>query len=87
MSFLDVVRAAHPGIQQPKLFIADAVEFVSSKASLVARPHLRRIFRFSCLCLDEPRMSFTPVKFGSHRTDDPISPMFDVIATIQSYLS
>ena len=87
MSFLDVVRAAHPGIQQPKLLIADAVEFVSSQTSLEARPHLLRIFHLSCLCLDEPRMSFTSVKFGSHRTDDPLSPMFDVIAPIQSYLS
>ena len=31
-------------------------------------------------------MSFTPVKFGSHRTDDPLSSMFDVIAPIQSFL-
>ena len=52
----------------------------------MSRPHLRRIFRLSCLCLDEPRMSFTPVKFGSHRTDDPLSTMFDVIAPIQSFL-
>ena len=41
----------------------------------------------SCLWLDEPRMSLGPVKFGFHRTDDPLSPMFDVVAPIQSYLS
>ena len=31
-------------------------------------------------------MSFTPVKFGSQQTDDPLSSMFDVIAPIQSFL-
>ena len=77
----------HRGIQQPKLFFADVIELISSQESLGARPHLRRVFRLSCLCLDEPRMSFAPVKFGSHRTDDPLSPMFDVIAPIQSYLT
>ena len=87
MSFLDVIRAAHLGIQQSNLLIADAIEFVSNQGYLEARPHLRRIFHLSCLCLDELRMSFAPVKFGSHRTDDPLSPMFDVIAPIQSYLS
>ena len=87
MSFLDVVRAAHPGIRKPKLLIANAIKLVSSQRSLEARLHLRRICSLSCLCLDEPRMSFSPVNFGSHRTDDPLSPMFDVIAPIQSYLS
>ena len=86
LSFLDIIRSSHPDIQQPKLLIADAIHFVCSQESLVSRPHLRRIFRPSCLCLDEPRMSFTPVKFGSHRTDDPLSIMFDVIAPIQSFL-
>ena len=86
MSFLDVIRSTHPEIQQPKLLIADVIEFVSSQESLAARPHLLRIFRLSCLCLDEPRMSFTPVRFASHRTDDPLSSMFDVIAPIQSFL-
>ena len=86
MSFLDVLRQQHPEIQHPKLLIADVIDFISSEESLGARPHLRRIFPSSCLCLDEPRMSFAPVKIGSHRTDDPVSPMFDVIAPIQSYL-
>ena len=52
-----------------------------------SRVHLQRIFRLSCLCLGEPRLSFSSVKFGSHHTDDPLSPVFDVIAPIQSYLS
>ena len=46
-----------------------------------------RIFRLSCLCLDDPRVSFPPVKFGSVHTDNPKSPMFDVITPLQSYLS
>ena len=86
MSSLNVFRQQHLDIQQPKLRIADEINFVSGQESLVARPHLRRIFRLSGLCLDEPRMSFAPVKLGSHRSDDPLSPMFDVIAPIQSYL-
>ena len=84
LSFLDVIRSSHPDNQQPKLLIV--IEFVSGQEALAARPHLRRIFRLSCLCLDAPRMSFIPVKFGSHRTDDPLSSMFDVIAPIQSFL-
>ena len=86
MSFLDVLRQQHPEIQLPKRLIAHVIDLISSQESLGARPHLRRIFCLSCLCLDEPRKSFAPVKFGSHRTDDPLSSMFDVIAPIQSYL-
>ena len=86
VSFLDVLRQSHPGTQQPKLLIADAIEFISGQEALRTRPHLHRLFRLSCFRLDEPRLSFSPVKFGSHRTDDPLSPMFDVIAPIQSYL-
>ena len=74
MSFLDVLRQMHPEIQQPKPLIADVIDFVSSQESLGTRPHLRRIFRLSCLSLDDPRMSFAPVKFGSYRTDDPSVP-------------
>ena len=86
MSIFDVLRQSHPGIQQPKLLIADAIEFISGQETLRTRPHLHRLFRLSCLCLDHPRLSFSPVKFGSHRTDNPLSSKFDVIALIQSYL-
>ena len=86
MSFLDIFRQSHPGVQQPKLLIADTIEFVCGQESFKSRLYLRRIFQLRCLCLDEPRMSFPLVKFGSHGTDDPLSPMFDVIAPIQSYL-
>ena len=86
LSFIDILREMHPGIQQPKLLIADAIEFISGQEALKTRPHVHRLFRLSCLCLDEPRLFFYPVKFGSHRTDDPFSPMFDVVAPIQSYL-
>ena len=75
MSFLDVLRQAHPGVKQPKLLTADSIEFVSSQEALGVRPHLNRKFRWSCLCLDEPRLSFSSVKFGSHRTVDPLSPL------------
>ena len=46
---------------------------------------MTRIYRLSCLCLDEPRFSFPAVKFGSVNTDNPINPMFDVVAPIHSY--
>ena len=87
MSFLHIIGSTHPGIQQPKLLIADVIDFIPCQETPGARSHSRRIFRLSCLCLDEPRMSFAPVKFGTHRTADPLSPMFDVSAPIQSYLS
>ena len=57
MSFMDILRQSHPGVQQPKLLIADTIEFVCGQESFKSRLYLRRIFRLSCLCLDEPRMS------------------------------
>ena len=74
-------------MQQPKLLIANAIDFISRQEALRTRRHLTRIFRLSCLCLDEPRFSFPPVKFGSIKTDDHSCIMFDVVAPIQSYLS
>ena len=71
--------------QQPKFIIADAKEFISGQEALRSRRYLTRIFRLSCLCLDEPLFSFPAVPSGSVRTDDPNSPMFDVVAPIQSY--
>ena len=84
LSFIDELRRTHPDVQQPKLLIADAVNFITKEDALKTR-HLTRIFRLSCLCLDEPRLSFPTVKYGSVNTDDPTSPMFDVVAPIQSY--
>ena len=86
LSFIDEVRRSHPEIQQPKLLIADAIDFVSKQPALKSRVYLSRIFRLSCLCIDEPRYSFVPVRFGSTKTDDPTSMLFDVVAPIQSYL-
>ena len=51
----------------------------------MSRPHLTRMSRLSCLCLDEPRFSFPPVRFGSVETDDPASAMFDLVSPIKSY--
>ena len=86
LSFVDELRPLHPDMQQPKLLIADAIDFISKQDALRTRRHLTRIFRLSCLCLDEPRFSFPPVRFGSVKTDDPTCVMFDVLAPIQSYL-
>ena len=87
LSFLDELRKLHPNISQPKLLIPDVIEFVCGQEFYRSRPHLMRIFRLSCLCLDDPRVSFPPVKFGTVHTDDPKSPMFDVVTPLQSYLS
>ena len=86
MSFLEVLRQLHPEIQKLELLIAGFIDFISSQESLGAKPRLRRMFGLSCLCLDEPRTSFAPVKIGSHWTDDLPSPMFDVFVLNQSYL-
>ena len=70
LSFLDELRKLHPNISQPKLLIPDVIEFVCGQESYRSRPYLMRIFRLSCLCLDDPRVSFPPVKFGTVHTDD-----------------
>ena len=83
--FFDELRRVHPEVQQPKLLINDAVYFISQQEFLKPRRHLTRIFQLSCLCLDEPRLSFPAVRFGSVRTDEPTCSMFDIVAPFQSY--
>ena len=65
LSFIDELRKSHPGVQQPKMLIADAVEFISQQDALKSRRYLTRIFHLSCLRLDEPRFIFPAVRFGS----------------------
>ena len=86
LSFVDELRRLYPDMQQPKLLIADAVDFISGQEAWKTRRHLNRIFRLSCLCLDEPRFSSPGVRFGSVKTDDPTCSIFDVVAPIQSFL-
>ena len=86
LSFVDELRRLYPDLQQPKLLIADAIYFISGQEALKTGRHLTRIFRLSCLCLDEPRFSFPAVKFDSVTTDDPTCSMFDLLAPIQSFL-
>ena len=86
LSFVDELRRLHPDMQQPKLLIVDAIDFISKQEALRTRRHLTRRFCPSRRCLDEPRFSFPPVKFGSGRTDDPTCNMFVVLAPIQSFL-
>ena len=62
------------------------MDFVCSLPAFNSRLHLTRIFRLSFLCLDEPRQSFPPLKYGSIHTDDLKSPVYDVVTPIQSYL-
>ena len=86
LSFLDELRRDHPGILQPKLLIPDVIDFVRGQSAFKSRLHLIRIFRLSCLGLDEPRQSFPPVKYGSIHTDNLKSPAYDVVTPIQSFL-
>ena len=37
MSFLDILRQSHPGVQQPKLLIADTIEFVCGQECFKSR--------------------------------------------------
>ena len=85
-AFLDELRRDHPSILQRKLLIPDVIDFVCGQSAFKSRLHLVRIFRLSCLCLDEPRQSFPPVKYGSVHTDDLKSLVYDVVTPIQSYL-
>ena len=79
LSFLDELRKELPELDQPRVIITDAVIYISTHEALQSRPHLARIFRVSCLCLDEDYTSMPTVKFGSVRTDDPKSKLIDTI--------
>ena len=73
LSFIDELRRLHPDVQQPKLLIADTIEFISNQEALKTRRRLTRIFRLCCFCLDEPRFSFPGVRFDSARTMIPLA--------------
>ena len=72
-------RRIHPEMQYLKLLIADTIDFVSSQEALRSRRHLTRIFHLSCLVMDEHQFIFPAVKFGSVKTDDTTSAMFDML--------
>ena len=55
------VRRFHPKMQQPKLFIADTIDFVTSREALRSHLHLTRISRLSCLCWTSPDSHFLPL--------------------------
>ena len=75
LSFIDELRRTHPEMQQPKLLFADTIDFVSKQPALKSRVHLTRIFRLSCLCIDEPRFMLTPVRF-IHLSPKVLLPVF-----------
>ena len=70
LPFIEALRRSHPVVQQPKLLIMDAVEFITRQDAMKSRRYLTRIFRLRCLCLVEPQFSFPAVRFGSVNTDD-----------------
>ena len=74
-----------PDLDQPRIIIIDAVSFVLRHDALKSRPHLARIFKLSCLCLDEDYAIMPSVKFGPVRTDDPKSKLIDTILPVQSF--
>ena len=85
LSFLDELRKELPDLDQPRVIIIDAVTYISKHEALRTRPHLTRIFRLSCMCLDEDYTDMPTVKFGSVRTDDPKSKLIDIILPVQSF--
>ena len=64
-SFFDVMRQSFPELLQRTLFVKDTVEFFIAQASLTCRPLLYKLFRLSCLFLDEPFQNLPVVAFGS----------------------
>ena len=87
LSFLDELRKEFPDLDQPRVIIIDAVSFISGHVTLLTRPHLARIFRLCCLCLDQNYTPMPTVKFGSVRTDDPKCQLVDSILPVQSYFT
>ena len=85
LSFLDELRKEFPDLDQPRVIVTDAVSFISGHVTLLSRPHLARIFRLSCLCLDQDYTPMPTVKVGSVRSDDPKSQLVDSILPVQSY--
>ena len=85
LSFLDELRKEMPNMTQPRFIIVDAISFVSGHEALRSPLHLSRIFRFSCLCLDESYTEMPIVKFEPVITDDPKSKLIDTILPVQSY--
>ena len=85
LSFLDELRKEMPELDQPRVIIIDAVTFILRHDALKSRPHLARIFKLSCLCLDEDYTIMPSVKFGPVRTDDPKSKLIDTILPVQSF--
>ena len=85
LSFLDKLRKEFPDLDQPRVIILDAVSFISSHVTLHSRPHLTRIFRLSCLCLDQNFNVKPAVKFGLVRADDPKSKLIDTVLPVQSF--
>ena len=61
------------------------MDFITRQDALKSRRYLTPIFGLSCLCLEESRFSFPAVRYGSVKTDYPTSPMFDVVAPVQSF--
>ena len=85
LSFLHDLRKEMPELRQPRVIITDAVSFISRHDALQSRSHLLRIFRLSCLCLDESYTRMPIVKFGPVSTDDPKSKLIDTILPVQSF--
>ena len=79
------MRQTFPELIQPTLFVNDTVESLIAQASLTCRPLLYKLFRFACLCSDEPFDNLLVATFGSVITDDPTCCQVDVILPVQSY--
>ena len=85
LAFLDELRKEMPNMTQPRVIIVDAISFISGHEALPSRLLLSRIFRLSCLCLDDNYTEMPIVRFGTVSTDDPKSKLIDTILPVQSY--
>ena len=84
-SFIDELRQSYPELVQTTLVVKDTVKFLGEQSALKSCPLLLKIFRFSCLCLDEPFEALAGITFGSVIADNPTSSHNDAVLPVQSY--
>ena len=77
-SFMDDTRHNFAEKVQLTLCILETVNFWIGQSSMRFRPLLFKVFKPSCLCLDEPFPSPSNVRFGKIIPEDPSSPADEV---------
>ena len=83
---LDYLRVSRPEVKNPTC-IPDVVDFLSGLQALRTRPHLRCLFRLSCLCLTENGAPLPLVKSPCVDTSDFRCKYREFIQPVQSFLT